>query len=59
MVLEDGVLHERTLEIGIRNWNFTEVRDGVAVGETVVISLDQAGIEDGAEAEAVAEAEAR
>jgi len=54
MVIEDGVLRERQLEVGIRNWNFTEVSSGLAAGEAVVVSLDQAGIEDGASAEAVA-----
>ncbi len=53
MVIEEGVLHERQLEVGIRNWNFTEVSSGLAAGESVVVSLDQAGIEDGASAEAV------
>jgi HlyD family secretion protein len=50
MVLEEGILRERELEVGIRNWNFTEVRSGLVEGESVVVSLDQAGIEDFAKA---------
>lgn len=59
IVLENGVLRERALEIGIRNWNFTEVESGLDAGELVVVSLDQAGIVDGAEAEAASEADGR
>ncbi|MCP4204129.1 MAG: efflux RND transporter periplasmic adaptor subunit [bacterium] len=55
MVLNEGTLHERDLEVGIRNWNFTEVLNGLAEGELVVVSLDQADIEDGAKAEAVSD----
>lgn len=59
IVLENGVLRERALEIGIRNWNFTEVESGLDAGELIVVSLDQAGIVDGAEAEAASEADGR
>lgn len=57
IVLKNGVLEERQLDVGIRNWNFTEVVDGLDEGERVVVSLDQAGIEAGAEAVEAADAE--
>jgi len=52
-VLEEGVLRERQLETGIRNWNFTEVLSGLVEGDLVVVSLDQAGIEEGVDAERI------
>ncbi|NNF68352.1 MAG: efflux RND transporter periplasmic adaptor subunit, partial [Acidimicrobiia bacterium] len=50
LVLVDGVLEERQLEIGLRNWNFTEARSGLSDGDKVVISLDRVEVADGAEA---------
>ncbi|MDH3745385.1 MAG: efflux RND transporter periplasmic adaptor subunit, partial [Acidobacteriota bacterium] len=50
LVLEAGLLEERKLEVGRRNWNFTEVVEGVAAGDKVVVSLDSEEIRDGAEA---------
>jgi HlyD family secretion protein len=58
LVLEDGRLAERALEVGLRNWDLTEVRSGLAEGERVVVSLDRAEIRAGARA-AVAEPESR
>ncbi len=49
-LLAGGVLEQRDLEIGIRNWNFTEVVSGLSAGDQVVVSLDNPDIEDGAEA---------
>jgi HlyD family secretion protein len=49
-LLVGGVLEQRDLEIGIRNWNFTEVVSGLSAGDQVVVSLDNPDIEDGAEA---------
>lgn len=56
LVLENGRLAERTLELGIRNWDFTEVRGGLAPGARVVTSLDRAEVKAGARAK---EAEAK
>ncbi len=50
LVFEDGTLRERRLEIGRRNWNFTEVVSGVTEGERIVVTLDREEIQDGAEA---------
>lgn len=47
--VKGGRLEERTLEVGLRNWDFTEVRSGLAAGDQVVLSLDREGVRDGAE----------
>jgi HlyD family secretion protein len=44
----DGVLAQRTLELGIANWQFAEAKSGVAPGERVVVTLDRDGIAGGA-----------
>lgn len=36
------------IEVGLRNWNYTEVTSGLSEGDHVVTSLDAAGIADGA-----------
>lgn len=43
-----GVLEERRVETGIANWEFTEIRSGVAEREKVVVSVDRAGVAPGA-----------
>lgn len=50
LVLEDGHLVSRPLEVGLRNWDVTEVRSGLAEGEQVVVSLDRAEVKAGARA---------
>jgi HlyD family secretion protein len=49
-VLEGGHIHEREVETGIGNWEFTEVRKGLAPGDRVVVSIDREGLKDGAPA---------
>ncbi|MEE9218040.1 MAG: efflux RND transporter periplasmic adaptor subunit [Acidobacteriota bacterium] len=48
LVLRDGKLESRNLQIGIRNWDFAEVLGGVSEGERVVVSLDRAEVKAGA-----------
>lgn len=50
LVLADGELAERTLQLGLRNWDFTEVAGGLAAGERVVVSLDRPEVVAGARA---------
>ena len=50
-----GILDARTITTGIGNWDRTEVRSGLKLGEQVVLSLDRDGVEAGARA--VAEAD--
>jgi len=50
LLLEDDRLVERTLELGLRNWDFTEVTGGLDPGSRVVVSLDRAEVVAGARA---------
>ena len=50
LVFEDGLLAERELEIGLRNWDFVEVRSGLSAGELVVVSLDRKEVKAGKKA---------
>lgn len=43
-------LEERTLQTGIANWEFTEVRAGAAPDEKVVLSVERTGVAAGAAA---------
>ncbi len=43
-----GSLHERKVEVGISNWDYTQIVEGVTPGELVVTSVDRAGITQGA-----------
>jgi HlyD family secretion protein len=52
LVLEAGILVERPLTLGIRNWDFTEVKSGLSEGASVVVSLDRAEVKAGARAAA-------
>ena len=47
----DGLLAERQIKTGLSNWEFTEVLTGLKDNETVVVSVDREGVEDGAQAE--------
>jgi HlyD family secretion protein len=49
---------ERALQVGLRNWDVTEVTGGLAAGERVVVSLDRPEVKAGARAR-VADAERR
>ncbi len=44
----DGTLQERTVRTGLANWEFTEVLEGLAVGDKVVTSLEREGVRAGA-----------
>jgi len=50
LVLEGDRLVERTLQIGLRNWDMTEVTGGLAQGDRVVVSLDRPEVKAGARA---------
>ena len=51
LVAQDGELADRPLEIGLRNWDWAEVRSGLEPGELAVVSLDRAEIRAGARVE--------
>ena len=42
-----GTLQLITVEVGIRNWNFTEVTGNLSAGDEIVLSLDVQGLADG------------
>ncbi len=50
LVLAQGVLEERKVTPGLRNWDFTEILEGLAAGDRIVLSLDRPEVKDGAEA---------
>ncbi|MGI9285896.1 MAG: efflux RND transporter periplasmic adaptor subunit, partial [Pseudomonadales bacterium] len=41
---DSGALELITIKLGIRNWNFTEVTEGIEEGDEIVLSLDQPGL---------------
>ena len=45
-----GIIEERIIEIGLSNWEYTEVLSGLDPGELVVTNVDQAGVMDEAKA---------
>jgi HlyD family secretion protein len=45
-----GVLEERKIETGLANWEFTEVKSGLAEGDRVITSLEREGVKAGAHA---------
>jgi len=52
LVANDGVLSERPVEVGLKNWDWAEVQGGLEAGERVVLSLDRVEIRSGARVEA-------
>ncbi|NJN45926.1 MAG: efflux RND transporter periplasmic adaptor subunit [Candidatus Competibacteraceae bacterium] len=49
---DDGILQERTIVPGLRNWSYTQVQDGLQEGERIVVSVERAGVKAGATASA-------
>jgi HlyD family secretion protein len=47
---DSGMLEERTVRTGIANWEFTEIVEGLAAGERIVVSLEREGVKVGARA---------
>ena len=45
-----GLLEARKIETGLANWEFTEVKTGLARGDRVVTSLEREGVKAGARA---------
>jgi HlyD family secretion protein len=54
-----GRLEERVFDAGLSNWEYTEVRAGLAEGDRIVVSLGQEGVKAGAYALAATENRAR
>lgn len=47
---DDGMLASRELQVGLSNWEFTEVLAGATEGERIVVSLEREGVRAGARA---------
>lgn len=45
---DDGILEEKTIQTGLRNWQVTEVTGGLAENDRIVLSIDRAGVVAGA-----------
>jgi len=43
----DQRLHEKSVRTGLSNWDYTQVTEGLQEGESIVISTDRPGLEDG------------
>jgi HlyD family secretion protein len=48
LVFEGGGLVERQVEVGLKNWNYTEILSGLTPGERVVSSLGKVEVKAGA-----------
>jgi HlyD family secretion protein len=53
----DGTLVERAIRVGLANWRFTAVLEGLQAGERVVVSFDRDDIVPGARAVAAPESD--
>ena len=50
LVFNAGHLVARPVTVGLRNWEYAEVQEGVQEGDPVVVSLDRAEVKEGARA---------
>jgi HlyD family secretion protein len=48
LVTNNGTLEERSVEVGLKNWEYAEVRAGLEAGQNVVVSLDRVEVQPGA-----------
>jgi HlyD family secretion protein len=51
LVADNGRLEERSVEIGLKNWDYAEVTAGLEPGQRVVVSLDRVEVKAGARVE--------
>jgi HlyD family secretion protein len=48
LVARDGTLVEQPVQVGLRNWDWVEIREGLSPEQAVVISLDRVEVKAGA-----------
>jgi HlyD family secretion protein len=51
LVARDGRLVEQSVQLGLRNWDWAEIREGLSPEQAVVISLDRVEVKAGARVE--------
>ncbi len=56
LIVRNGRLEGRNVGLGLKNWQFAEVRSGLVAGDAVVVSLDRADVREGTRASVAAEA---
>ena len=45
---DDNTISERSIKLGLSNWKYSEVLDGLQQGDRIVSSIDREGLKDGA-----------
>ena len=45
---DDNTIEKRQLQTGLSNWQFTEILSGLDLEDRIVLSVDRAGVKDGA-----------
>lgn len=50
LLTADDLLAEQEITAGLSNWKWTEVTEGLAEGQEIVVSVEREGVEDGAHA---------
>jgi HlyD family secretion protein len=48
LVARDGRLEEREVSVGLRNWDYAEILEGLRADQRVVVSLDRVEVQAGA-----------
>jgi HlyD family secretion protein len=48
LVARGGRLESREVELGLKNWQFAQVKKGLSPGDAVVVSLDRMEVKEGA-----------
>ena len=48
LIVENGVAVSRPVKTGLRNWDWTEITDGLSEGTEVITSLEKQGVKAGA-----------
>ena len=48
LMAQDGRLVEQPVQLGLRNWDWAEIREGLSAEQAVVISLDRVEVKAGA-----------
>ncbi|WP_454063972.1 efflux RND transporter periplasmic adaptor subunit [Candidatus Nitrospira salsa] len=46
-IVEQDHITERVIQMGLKNWDYVEIQEGLSEGETVVTSLDQSDLQVG------------